>query len=32
MARAGIEMVARENGHQVIDETVLAEARSRFGM
>ncbi|MFL6193393.1 MAG: PCP reductase family protein [Thermoanaerobaculia bacterium] len=32
MARAGIEMVARENGHQVIDEVVLAEARSRFGM
>lgn len=32
MARAGIEMVARENGHQVIDETVLADARSRFGM
>jgi hypothetical protein len=32
MARAGIEMVARENGHQVIDETVLAAARSRFGM
>ena len=32
MARAGIEMVARENGHQVIDEAVLAAARSRFGM
>lgn len=32
MARAGIEMVARENGHQVIDETVLADARARFGM
>ena len=32
MARAGIEMVARENGHQVIDETVLAGARARFGM
>jgi hypothetical protein len=32
MARAGIEMVARENGHRVIDEVVLAEARSRFGM
>ena len=32
MARAGIEMVARENGQQVIDETVLAEARARFGM
>ena len=32
MARAGIEMVAKENGHRVIDETVLAEARTRFGM
>jgi hypothetical protein len=32
MARAGIEMVARENGHRLIDEVVLAEARSRFGM
>lgn len=32
MARAGIEMVARENGQRVIDETVLAEARARFGM
>jgi hypothetical protein len=32
MARAGIEMVAREQGHQVIDEAVLAAARSRFGM
>ncbi|HBL31411.1 MAG TPA: protochlorophyllide oxidoreductase [Acidobacteria bacterium] len=32
MARAGIEMVARENGHRVIDEEVLAAARSRFGM
>ena len=32
MARAGIEMVAKENGHRLIDETVLAEARARFGM
>jgi hypothetical protein len=32
MARAGIEMVARENGHRVIDEAVLATARARFGM
>lgn len=32
MARAGIEMVARENGQRVIDEAVLAEARARFGM
>ena len=32
MARAGIEMVAQEKGHRLIDETVLAEARARFGM
>ena len=32
MARAGIEMVARENGHQLIDEAVLSAARARFGM
>jgi hypothetical protein len=32
MARAGIEMVAREAGHALIDEAVLASARSRFGM
>lgn len=32
MARAGIEMVARENGHRLIDEAVLTEARTRFGM
>lgn len=32
MARAGIEMVARENGHPLIDEAVLAAARARFGM
>lgn len=32
MARAGIEMVAKENGHALIDEEVLAAARSRFGM
>ncbi len=32
MARAGIEMVARENGHRLIDEAVLADARARFGM
>ncbi len=32
MARAGIEMVARENGLALIDEEVLAAARSRFGM
>ncbi len=32
MARAGIELVAREAGHAVIDEAVLQAARSRFGM
>jgi hypothetical protein len=32
MARMGIEMAAREGGHRVIDESVLAEARARFGM
>lgn len=32
MARAGIEMVARENGQPLIDEAVLATARARFGM
>ncbi len=32
MARAGIEMVAKEGGHELIDEAVLAAARTRFGM
>jgi len=32
MARAGVEMVAREKGLEVIDEEALAAARSRFGM
>ncbi len=32
MARAGIEMVARESGNAVIDEAVLSAARARFGM
>lgn len=32
MAKAGIEMVAKENGSALIDENLLAEARSRFGM
>jgi predicted RNA-binding Zn-ribbon protein involved in translation (DUF1610 family) len=32
MARAGIEMVAKEGGHEVIDEAVLSAARARFGM
>ena len=32
MAKAGIESVAKESGHAVIDEGVLAAARTRFGM
>jgi len=32
MARAGVEMVAREQGLELIDEAALAAARSRFGM
>ena len=32
MAKAGIEMVAREQGTEVIDEALLADARARFGM
>jgi hypothetical protein len=32
MARAGIEKVAQEGGHRLIDESVLAAARARFGM
>jgi hypothetical protein len=32
MAKAGIEMVAKESGHAVIDEEVLVAARTRFGM
>lgn len=32
MAKAGIEMVAKESGKSLIDETLLSEARSRFGM
>jgi hypothetical protein len=32
MARAGIEKVAQESGHRLIDESVLAAARARFGM
>lgn len=32
MARAGIEMVAREKGQLLIDEALLSEARTRFGM
>jgi len=32
MARQGIEHYARSEGHAVIDEQVLAAARTRFGM
>jgi hypothetical protein len=32
MAKAGIEMVARESGRSEIDEELLAAARARFGM
>lgn len=32
MAKAGIESVAKENGALLIDESLLAEARARFGM
>jgi hypothetical protein len=32
MAKAGIEMVAKEQGSRVIDETLLTAARTRFGM
>jgi hypothetical protein len=32
MAKAGIEMVAKEQGTQVIDEALLTTARTRFGM
>ena len=32
MARQGIEHFAQSNGHAVIDEAILEEARDRFGM
>jgi hypothetical protein len=32
MAKAGIEMVAKEQGTPVIDEALLTAARTRFGM
>ena len=32
MAKAGIEMVAKESGQAVIDEATLTAARTRFGM
>ena len=31
-APADLDVVAKENGHRLIDEAVLAEARARFGM
>jgi DNA-directed RNA polymerase subunit RPC12/RpoP len=32
MARQGVEHYAKSQGHAVVDERVLAEARERFGM
>ncbi len=32
MARQGIEHYARSNGHAVVDDAVMEEARGRFGM
>jgi hypothetical protein len=32
MAKAGIELAARESGVRVVDEAALAAARARFGM
>jgi len=32
MAKTGIEKFAEESGYAVIDEKVLDEARTRFGM
>lgn len=32
MARKGVEMHARENGHVKIDDTVIDEVKDRFGM
>jgi DNA-directed RNA polymerase subunit RPC12/RpoP len=32
MAKQGIEHYARSNGHAVIDDAVMEEARGRFGM
>ena len=32
MARQGIEHYARSNGHAMVDDAVMEEARSRFGM
>ena len=32
MAKTGIEKFARDNGHDEVDEAVLAQARSHFGM
>lgn len=32
MARQGIEHYAKSNGHAVVDDSVMEEARGRFGM
>ncbi len=32
MARQGIEHYAKSNGHTVVDDSVMEEARGRFGM
>jgi hypothetical protein len=32
MAKTGIEKFAKDNGHAEVDEAVLTEARSHFGM
>ncbi|MEM7481480.1 MAG: PCP reductase family protein [Acidobacteriota bacterium] len=32
MARQGIEQYAKSNGHRLVDEKILDEARDRFGM
>ena len=32
MAKQGIEHYARDNGHAIIDDAVMEEARGRFGM
>jgi hypothetical protein len=32
MARQGIEHYAKTNGHAVVDDAVMEEARGRFGM
>ncbi|MCP3963489.1 MAG: protochlorophyllide oxidoreductase [bacterium] len=32
MARQGIEHYAKTNGHAVVDDSVMEEARGQFGM